>query len=393
MEASIYLDYNATTPVLKPVVDAMLPYITTHFGNPSSGHSVGRQTRTACEHARQQVAALLNCTAEEVVFTSGGSEANNYAIKGVVWPAFRRLQSENPPRIPHVITSVVEHPAVREVLNYLEEDHKCSVTTLAVDEHCRISIDELRKSVLPNTVLVTIMHANNEVGTIQPIEEIRSALDERPDIVIHTDASQSVGKIATDVRALDVDLLTVAGHKLYATKGCGALYKRASLDLETLIHGASHERGLRAGTENVIQVVGLGEACALARIRLQRGDTHSAEMRDRLCAQLRAQFDDAQMRINNHPIHCLPNTLSVSFRGLLSAEVLRELSEQVAASAGSACHSGAVRISPVLQAMQVSPEWAQGTFRFSVGVPTTVDEIDRAVALVSKAIQEKIKEN
>jgi cysteine desulfurase len=211
--------------------------------------------------------------------------------------------------------------------------------------------------------------------------------------VIHTDASQSVGKIVTDVRALHVDLLTVAGHKLYATKGCGALYKRASLRLEKLIHGANHERGFRAGTENVMQVVALGQACVLARERQRHAYTHNGEMRDRLRDLLRGEFDADAMRVNNHPEHSLPNTLSVSFRGVLSSQVLSELADQVAASSGSACHSGKVHISPVLRAMGLTAEWAAGTFRFSVGVPTTADEVDRAALLVCRAIRAKLSSN
>lgn len=375
----IYLDYNATTPIDPEVAEAMRPYLFEHFGNPSSSHWYGIQTKKAVEEARRQLADLLHCNAEEVVFTSGGSESNNYAIKGT---AFANREKGN-----HIITSAIEHPAVLEVCKYLAEKG-FQITYLPVDEFCLVNPQELQKTVTPQTILITIMHANNEVGTIQPIAEIAEIAKEHG-IVFHTDAAQSVGKIPTRVDELDVDLLTIAGHKLYAPKGIGALYVRGGIRLEKLIHGADHEQDLRAGTENVLQIVGLGKACEIAKRDLEKNMVHMQKMRDLLYQGLRHELDE--IKLNGDPERRLPNTLSVSFKDLEANTLLAGI-ESVAASAGAACHSDSVKISSVLEAMQVPREYAMGTIRFSTGKMTTAEEVELAVAAFVKAARRLLAE-
>ncbi|MDD5425702.1 MAG: selenide, water dikinase SelD [candidate division Zixibacteria bacterium] len=369
----VYLDYNATTPIDPRVGEAMLPYIKEHFGNPSSSHVFGVKARQAVDKARRQVAELIHCQVDEIIFTSGGSEANNYAIKGVA----RAYRSKGN----HIITSTVEHPAVSEVCRYLEEDG-FKITCLPVDEYGLVNPEAVEAAITPQTILVTIMHANNEVGTIEPIAEI-AELAHRHGILMHTDCAQSLGKIPVRVDNLGVDLLSIAGHKLYAPKGIGVLYVRAGVTLEKQIHGADHERNHRAGTENVIEIVGLGEACALIGDDLTATREHLQKMRDRLESGLKAHFPS--LRINGHPEKRLPNTCSVSFKGLEANTIIAELME-VAASAGAACHSDRVDISPVLKAMKVPVEYAMGTIRFSVGRFTTPDEIDRALEEVFRVV-------
>jgi cysteine desulfurase NifS len=375
----IYLDYNATTPIDPEVAEAMRPYLFEHFGNPSSSHWYGIQTKKAVEEARRQLADLLHCNTEEVVFTSGGSESNNYAIKGT---AFANREKGN-----HIITSAIEHPAVLEVCEYLAEKG-FQITYLPVDEFCLVNPQELQKTVTPQTILITIMHANNEVGTIQPIAEIAEIAKEHG-IVFHTDAAQSVGKIPTRVDELDVDLLTIAGHKLYAPKGIGALYVRGGIRLEKLIHGADHEQDLRAGTENVLQIVGLGKACEIAKRDLEKNMVHMQKMRDLLYQGLRHELDE--IKLNGDPERRLPNTLSVSFKDLEANTLLAGI-ESVAASAGAACHSDSVKISSVLEAMQVPREYAMGTIRFSTGKMTTAEEVELAVAAFVKAARRLLAE-
>jgi cysteine desulfurase NifS len=375
----IYLDYNATTPIDPEVAEAMRPYLLEHFGNPSSSHWYGIQTKKAVDEARRQVAALLHCNSEEVVFTSGGSESNNYAIKGT---AFANREKGN-----HIITSAIEHPAVLEVCKYLAEKG-FQITYLPVDEFCLVKPRELKESITPQTILITIMHANNEVGTIQPIAEIAKIAKEHG-IVFHTDAAQSVGKIPTRVDELEVDLLTIAGHKLYAPKGIGALYVRGGIRLEKLIHGADHEQDLRAGTENVLEIVGLGQACEIAKRDLEKNTRHMQKMRDLLYAGLRQQW--GEIRLNGHPEKRLPNTLSVCFKSIEANILLAEI-ESVAASAGAACHSDSVRVSSVLEAMQVDLEYAMGTVRFSTGKMTTEEEVNHTVAVFVKTARRLLAE-
>ncbi|MDY6876756.1 MAG: selenide, water dikinase SelD [Chloroflexota bacterium] len=374
----IYLDYNATTPIDRRVAEAMVPYLYEHFGNPSSAHPYGVEAKRAVERARAQVAALLGCQVAEIVFTSGGSESNNSAIKGVA-VAYRE-------RGYHVITSAIEHPAVLEPCRWLESQGY-RVTYLPVDEYGMVDPAGVERAIAPDTILVTVMHANNEVGAIQPIAEI-AAIAHRHGALMHTDAAQSVGKIRVRVDELGVDLLSVAGHKLYAPKGIGALYVRSGVRLAKFVHGADHEANRRAGTENVLEIVGLGQAAEIARRDLERNVAHMRAKRDRLWAGLTRELDSpGLLRLNGHPDERLPNTLSVCFRSIEANTLLSEIGEQVAASAGAACHADQVDVSTVLQAMQVPLEYAMGTVRFSVGRMTTAEEIDRAVEVVSTAVR------
>jgi cysteine desulfurase len=370
----IYLDYNATTPIDPRVAKAMQPFISEHFGNPSSSHAYGVAARKAVERARSQVAALLGCEVYEVVFTGGGSESNNHAIKGAAL-AYRSKGN-------HIITSSIEHPAVVEVCKYLEK-HGYDVTYLPVDEYGLVDPGEVETAIAPGTVLISIMHANNEVGTVEPIEEI-ARIARQHGVLMHTDCAQSAGKIPVSVGSLGVDLLSIAGHKMYAPKGVGALFVRGGVRLERLIHGADQEMKWRAGTENVIEIVGLGEACAIVTGDLDRHRDHMKRMRDRLEEGLKEAFPG--LRINGHPQRRLPNTLSVSFRGIEANTILSEL-RGVAASAGAACHSDRVEVSEVLAAIGVPMDYAMGTVRFSVGRFTTLDEIDRAIEEIKKVVR------
>lgn len=371
MGRHIYLDYNASTPIAPEVVAAMRPFLSEHFGNPSSGHWAGRPAKEAVERARGQVADLLGCRPREVVFTSGGTEANNHAIKGVFFESGGDATDGA-----HVITTQIEHPATLEPCAWLERQCRASVTYLPVDRAGQVDPEDVRRAITPKTVLVSVMHANNEVGTIQPIAEIAAIARERG-IAFHTDAAQSVGKIQARVDELGVDLLSVAGHKVYAPKGVGALYVRDGTRCESFVHGAGHEGGRRAGTENVLLIVGLGAACELAKKSF--GDVERIrELRDRFWADLHAAFGD-RVVLNGHPTERLPNTLNVSFVGHVGAELLGRL-DGVAASTGSACHEGAVTISPVLAAMNVPPDVARGAIRFSLGRATTWDELADVLA-------------
>ena len=373
--ARIYLDYNASTPIDSAVTAAMRPFLESHFGNPSSGHWAASGARTAMEEARSQVAALLGAENCEIIFTSGGSEANNLALKGVAWALKHKGN--------HIITSAVEHPAIIGPCRFLEQQG-FAVTIVPVDRVGRIDPDDVARAITPRTILISIMHANNEVGTIQPIAEI-GRIARAHGIVLHTDAAQSVGKIATDANALGIDLLTIAGHKVYAPKGVGALYVRRGTPLEPLIHGAGHEGGRRAGTESALLAVGLGTACALARDLAPMQQVRA--LRDRFWEKLQEVFGN-RIVLNGHPEHRLPNTLNVSFVGQIGTEVLARL-DGVAASTGSACHTGHVELSPVLRAMRVAPEVGMGAIRFSLGRGTTNEEIDsvanRLAALVEPA--------
>ena len=377
----IYLDYNGTTPHAPEVVAAMRPFLEVEFGNPSSSHWYGIAPKQAVESARKQVAGILNCRPQELFFTSGGTESNNHAITGTA----RALRA----RGNHIITSTFEHPAVLEVCRYLEKDG-FETTFLPVTADGLVDPAEVEKAIRPATILISIMHANNEVGTIQPLAQI-SRIAKEHGIVMHTDAAQSVGKIPTDVQDLGIDLLSVAGHKVYAPKGIGALYIRPPLKPEKFCHGAGQERGWRAGTENVLEIVGLGKACEIAARDLQRNIAHMQRLRDRLHKGLTAELTGA--RLNGHSVKRLPNTLSLSFKGVEANRILEEIGLEVAASAGAACHSDTVEISHVLEAMNVPLEWAKGTLRFSVGRMTTAEEIDKAIEIVTRAVKKLRKEN
>ena len=374
LKQPVYLDYNATTPVHPQVAAVMRPFLDDYFGNPSSSHDYGVAARATVDKARQQVAQMLGCSDNEIVFTSGGTESDNYALKGYVLA--------NRDKGNHIITSVIEHPAILNVCRYLETQG-FAVTYVPVDGYGLIHPEEVDRAIRHDTILISIMHANNEVGTIQPIKEI-SALAHSRQIVMHTDAAQSIGKIPCKVNDLGVDMLTIAGHKLYGPKGVGALYIREGIKLEPLLHGAGHERGRRASTENVMEVAGLGKACELIEQAGPSKMERLASLRDSLYNLLVANVPD--LRLNGHPDLRLPNTLSISFAGINATELMTALHDKVAVSAGAACHASSITISHVLAAMQVPPEWAMGTIRFSVGSPTTEIEIDIAAGLIAAAV-------
>jgi len=378
---AIYLDYNATTPLDPAVVEGMLPYLREGFGNPSSTHSYGRTAHDAVEKARAQVAALLGAQPDEIVFTGGGSEASNQALKGVVFAKLRGFFGRWV-KGAHIITSAVEHPATLQPCAFLER-LGCKVTILPVDRYGLVDPDAVSKAIDRSTTLVSIMHANNEVGTLEPIREI-GELARKHGVPMHTDAAQSLGKIPVDVNDLNVDLLSVAGHKLYAPKGVGVLYVRRGVKLEPLIHGAGHESGRRAGTENVPYIVALGMACEQARYSLPAAGMKMKQLRDRLWQLLHAALGE-KIVLNGHPELRLPNTLNVNFVGQYGAELL-EKTPEIAASTGSACHAGHVTLSPVLEAMGVPPQIGRGAVRLSVGRFTTEEEVDRAAqALIRNA--------
>ena len=377
----IYLDYNATTPIDPAVRDAMLPYLGEHFGNPSSTHEYGKQAHAAVDTARAQLAGLLGADPDEIVFTGGGSEASNQAIKGVVFAHLsswsRRLFGHDA----HIISSAIEHPATRMPCEFLKR-FGCATTFLPVDGTGRVDPDSVCRAITRKTVLITIMHSNNEVGTLQPIREI-AEIARGHGILVHTDAAQSLGKVVVNVRELGVDLLTVAGHKLYAPKGIGVLFVRRGVKLESLIHGADHESGRRAGTENVPYIVGLGTTAEIARKSLPAATELLRALRARLEMKLREQLGDSLV-LNGHRELRLPNTLNVSFVGCVGAELLAKV-PQVAASTGSACHEGKLQQSPVLCAMGVDPEIGRGAVRLSVGRFTTEGEVDEVAQLLAQA--------
>jgi len=366
---SVYLDYNASTPIDPRVAEVMNSAMAGAYGNPSSLHWAGSPARELVENGRRQVADFLGCRAEEIVFTSGGSEANNFALKGRYFAAGHKS--------PHIITTRIEHPAIVAPCRFLER-LGTRITWLPVDGTGRIDPDDLARAISADTILISVMHANNETGTIQPIEAC-SRIARKHGIPFHTDAAQSAGKIPTRVDELGVDLLTIAGHKIYAPKGIGALYIRNGLQLEPLIHGAGHEGGRRAGTESALLAGALGKACELAR---DLGPMEQVrELRDRFWHGLRERFGE-QVVLNGHPELRLPNTLNVAFAGRVGSEILARL-PGVAASTGSACHAGRIELSPVLEAMGVPPHVGMGTVRFSLGRSTTAEEIETVVACLS----------
>ena len=368
----VYLDFNASTPLAPEVILAMEPLLFEHHGNPSSQHWAGRPARRVVEEARTEVAALLNAAPHEVIFTSGGTEANNHAIKGIVF----RHGIEGA----HIVTTEIEHPAVLEPCRFLER-LGATVTQLAVDSTGMVDPDAVRLAMKRQTVLVSVMHANNEVGTIEPIAEIARITRERG-VLFHVDAAQSVGKIDVDVQRLGVDLLSVAGHKLYAPKGVGALYVRDALEIEPLMHGAGHEGGRRAGTENVLLTAGLGAACRLAR--LDPCGNRLGQLAAFFWNRLQAELGGAVI-LNGHQTERLPNTLNVSFRDQKGHELLPRL-DGVAASTGSACHAGTTSMSPVLAAMGIPPDVGIGAIRFSVGRTTMQDDLAHVVEQLKRIV-------
>ena len=369
MTDPIYLDYNATTPVAPEVLDAMLPWLRQQFGNPSSTHAYGRRAAQAVATARRQVADLIGAKPHEIVFTGCATESNNLALLGT---ARSVIENGSPKR--HIVISAVEHPAVMAPAMQLRAQG-WEVTVLPVDALGRVSAERVANALRNDTALVSIMHANNEVGTLQPIPEIAAATRQRG-ILLHTDAAQSAGKVPLNVDALGVDLLTLAGHKFYAPKGIGALYVRAGTPIFSVLHGADQEHGLRPGTENVAAIVALGAAAALASASLETMAAHMLTLRNQLHQALIAAIPGLQL--NGHPEQRLPNTLHVSFPGVSGRLVLAEVADVLAASVGSACHSEHDAVSGVLAAMDVDARRAAGAVRLSVGRMTTSDEIHLA---------------
>ncbi len=371
----IYLDYNATTPVDPAVVEAMLPYLSENFGNPSSSHSYGYKAHQAVESARAQVAQVLGCAAGEIIFTGGGSESDNLAIRGI---ALAYQEKGN-----HIITQVTEHPAVLKTCRALEQLHGFRVTYLPVDRNGRVSKEDVEAAITDETILITIMHANNETGTQQPIAEV-AKIGRKRGILVHTDAAQSTGKIPVRVEELGVDLLTVAGHKLYAPKGIGVLYCRHDVNLEPVIYGGAQEAGRRAGTENVAHIVALGTACLLAEENLSENQARLCSLRDKL-QRLMEEFIGDAVHLNGHATERLPNTLNISIEGIIGEEVLG-MTPEIASSTGSACHEGSTEPSPVLMAMGFSRERALGALRLTLGRWTTEEEIEKAARFLTKSI-------
>ena len=373
-ETFIYLDHNATTPVDPDAVEAMGPYLREEFGNPSSGYLLGKKAKAGVDQARKAVALLLGCHAQEVIFTSGGTESNNMVLKGLI--DFR-----NPEKF-HVITSTVEHPAILNPALFLME-LGVTVTFLPVDRFGRVEPGDIQRAVLPNTALISIMLANNETGTLQPLKEISKIAHEH-DIPVHTDAAQAIGKMEVDLNNLGIDFLTVAGHKLYGPKGIGALYVHEGQKITPFIHGAGQEGGRRAGTENVILSVGLGAACDSARKRLKNDIQHMEALRNRLQQLLFEGVDG--LVLNGHAERRLPNTLNVSVPGLEGGRILEGV-PTIMASTGAACHDRTVKLSHVLSAMGIPPEIGMGALRFTVGRGNTMDQIEEAAGLIINQVK------
>lgn len=369
----IYLDYNASTPVAPEVFQEMLPFLQQNYGNPSSSHWAADTLKEAIELARTRVASAIGANPSEVIFTSGGTEANNHALKGVYFASRHRGA--------HIITTTIEHPAILNPCAFLET-LGAEATYVPVDHWGRVSPDDVERAIRSDTILISVMHANSEVGTLQPIEEI-AQIAKQFGIPLHTDAAQSIGKIPVNVHSLGVDLLSIAGHKLYAPKGVGALYVREGTEITPFVHGAGHEAGRRAGTENVPYLVGLGKAAELAAEQV-----HSSAiclLREALREGLHAAFG-SRVQFNGDPKLNLPNTLNISFLGMNGQDLLRQFPE-IAASTGSACHSGSTTLSPVLRAMGLSEYEGLGAIRFSLGRYTTREEIDSVIALFQSRLQ------
>jgi len=368
----VYFDNNATTPVLPEIFEAMRPFFSEHFGNASSIHHHGQETRAAVERARESVAALLGCRASEIVFTSGGTEADNLAIFGLVRPG------------DHVITSTIEHHAVLNACKHLESSG-CEVTYVPVDGRCVINPDDVRHALRANTKLITVMMANNETGVLQPVEEIGRIASEA-DVYFHTDAVQAAGKVAIDVKQIGCDLLSISGHKMNAPQGIGALYVRKGTILQPMIYGGSHERSRRAGTENVAGIAGLGTAAEIAESGLRNGDsTRIAAKRDRLETGILAQVESTG--VNGRGATRVPNTSNIRFNHIEGEALVIALDlKGLAVSTGAACSSGAIEPSHVLTAMGLRPDQARASLRFSLGKQNTEDDVDFALSLVPAAV-------
>ena len=367
----IYLDYAATTPVHPDVLQTMLPYFTESYGNPSSIHYFGQDAKVSMERARESVAALINARPEEIVFTSGGSEADNLAIKGVAFALEEKGK--------HIITSAIEHHAVLESLHFLEK-RGFRVTYLPVDRYGVVDPRDVEAAIADDTILISIMYANNEVGTIQPIGEI-GAIAKQRGVYLHTDAVQAVGHVPIDVNEMNIDLLSTSAHKLYGPKGVGALYVRKGTRLVSLIHGGEQERRRRASTENIPGIVGFGKAAEIALGEMVKESVRITALRDRLIEGLVTRIDDA--RLNGHPTQRLPNNVNVSVKYIEGESMLLNLDmEGIGASTGSACSSGTLEPSHVLLALGLSHEEAHGSLRFSLGRESTDEDVDRVLEVL-----------
>lgn len=372
----VYMDHNATTPVHPEVLEAMMPFFKDQFGNASSIHWAGREVKKYVDEAREKVSALLNASPEEVIFTGCGTESDNMAIKGVAFA----LQEKGR----HIITTQVEHHAVLHTCQFLQK-MGYEVTYLPVDCDGLIDLEELRRSIKDQTILITIMFANNETGTIFPVREM-GEIARQMGVIFHTDAIQAVGKLAIDLRHLAVDILSLSGHKVYAPKGIGAQYIHTGTKLMPLIHGGGQERNRRAGTENIPYIIGLGKACEIARRDFQKRYDHLLALRDRLQQGILSRIP--QVQLNGHPTKRLPNTLNLSFRYIEGESLLLNLDlEGIAVSSGSACTSGSLEPSHVLLAMGVPPEVAQSAIRFSLGWANTEEDVDYVVEVLPRVVK------
>jgi len=375
----IYMDHAATTPVDKEVVDAMLPYFTNFYGNASSLHSFGEEAHYALDESRHNVADVLNAEREEIIFTSGGTESDNIAIKGV---AFENKDKRNT-KGPHIITSAIEHPAVLEPCKHLEKQG-FKVKYVSVDKYGMVKIDELEQSISKDTFLISIMYANNEIGTIEPIEEIGRIASEN-NIVFHTDAVQAVGKLPIDINKLNVDLLSLSAHKIYGPKGVGALFIKKDVKIVPLVHGGGHERGLRSSTENIPGIVGFGKACELAQKRMVKDTQYIKSFRDRL---VRETLEIEESYLNGHPEKRLVNNAHFYFAAIEGESLILRLSDKgIAASTGSACSSKKLQPSHVLLAIGLKPEHAHGSLRLSLGRENTIEDITYVADVLPEVVK------
>jgi cysteine desulfurase len=372
----IYMDHNATTPVRKEVLEAMLPYYTTLFGNASSVHTIGQEARKAVDSAREEIATFIGAKTDEIIFTSGGTESDNFAIKGCAYA--------NKTKGNHIITSLVEHPAVLNTCQHLEK-HGFKVTYLPVDKYGMINPDDVKKAMTKETILISIMHANNEVGTIQPIEEIGSIAGEK-EILFHCDAVQSIGKVPVNVSNLNIDMLSMSGHKVYGPKGIGVLYLKKGTRIEPFMHGGHHEFNKRAGTENVPAIAGLGKAISILSKEMLNENKEITQLRDKLWEGLKNKIE--HITLNGHPSLRLANTLDVSFNFIESEGIILNLDlKGIAVSGGSACASGALEPSHVLTAMGVEASCAQGAIRFSLGKDNTEEDVNYVLEVLPPIIK------
>jgi cysteine desulfurase len=371
----IYLDHNATTPVHPEVLEAMLPYYKDKFGNPSSIHGFGREAKVALEEAREKVAKFINASPQEIYFTSGGTESDNLAIKGTAFAARKKGK--------HIITSKIEHHAVLESSKFLEKEG-FEVTYLPVDKYGFVDPDDLKKAVRKDTILVSIMHVNNEVGTIQPLEELCKITKEKG-VFFHTDAVQSVGKMPVDVQKLNVDMLSMSGHKIYGPKGVGAIYIRKGTRMTSWSHGGSHERSRRAGTENVPGIVGLAKAVELAQRDMEQQSQQMKNLTEAFYQKVTHTIPD--VILNGHMEKRIPNTLNLSFKAVEGESIILSLDlKGVAVASGSACTSGTLEPSHVLSAMGISPEIAQGAIRFSFGRENSMGDVEYVVEILPEIV-------